>query len=102
MTYSVGKHSGGIELSQSSSSPRAPELRIAEYLESGSSFVPKSMVLAPGHVKVIKKGVLIHPSMEFSLEELEDCKGLSLEMSKSRSEQELSISNMQIKHDHQS
>jgi hypothetical protein len=27
--------------------------------------VPKSMVLAPGHVKVIKQGVLIHPSTNF-------------------------------------
>jgi hypothetical protein len=48
--------------------------------------MPKYMVPNPVHMKVIKKGVLIHPSVEFSLEELEYCKGLSPKMSKSRNE----------------
>lgn len=64
--------------------------------------MPKSTVLALGHVKVIKQGVLIHPSTEFAPEELEDYKGWSPEMLKSRSEREPSISKVQIKHDHQS
>jgi hypothetical protein len=63
--------------------------------------VPKYTVLAPVHLKVINKGVLIHPSAEFSPEELEDYKDLSPEKSKSQSEQESSISNLQIKHGHQ-
>jgi hypothetical protein len=45
--------------------------------------VPKSMVPTPGHMKVINKGVLIHPSVEFSTKGLEDCKRMSPETLKS-------------------
>jgi len=52
--------------------------------------VHKSKVLYLRHVKVIKKGVLIHPSKDFAPEELEDFKGRSPKTPKSRSEQESS------------
>jgi hypothetical protein len=52
--------------------------------------VPKPTVLDLGQVKVIKKGVLIHPLTKFSPEELEYCKSQSPEMLKSRGEQESS------------
>jgi hypothetical protein len=45
--------------------------------------VPKPIVLAPGHVKVIKKGSVDNTPTKFSLEELEDCKGQSRETPKS-------------------